>query len=206
MVSYNTSRNFMWLGLDAQVERPPGSPHWSLHRPGTGFARVSPSYADQPPTDYVPFLEQVGRASDKVFIADGSRYNAILLPPDYDIDPLTSWGGAFADSGPYYDYTRAWHRWAAPGAKSRVIQQIFISLGAQDNRLYAYRHGNRVPYQPDFRMNVGFFDGHVELLNSRDSAKPHLWLPTGGTLRRDASLYDDVRAIYFGDQPIIDIE
>ena len=34
-------------------------------------------------------------------------------------------------------------------------------------------------------MNVGFFDGHVELMDDSDSANPHLWLPTGSTLETD---------------------
>jgi hypothetical protein len=55
-------------------------------------------------------------------------------------------------------------------------------------------------------LNVAFFDGHVETLDDFESANPHMWIPTGGTLWRGSRIFDDVVEAYFGDEHIINIE
>lgn len=205
MISYNTSRNFMWLG--ASTESPhEGSIHWPEGHSGCGYGRVPPYLLAQPPADYFPAVERVGVPSTKVFIADGARFNTPVTEPDYDIGPFALYGGAFADEAPYTYYSRSWNRWASPGARPRPWQLFLLARGWIDCRLYAYRHGNRTPGEADFRMNVAFFDGHVAEMSDGESANPHLWIPKGGTLERDSNIFDDVIEKYFGAETIIDIK
>ena len=55
-----------------------------------------------------------------------------------------------------------------------------------------------------YKMNVGFFDGHVALMDDSESANPHIWLPTGTTLIRE-DLFPDVYEDYFGESSYITI-
>ena len=43
-----------------------------------------------------------------------------------------------------------------------------------------------------YKMNAGFYDGHVELLGDLQASDPHLWLPTGSIFRpsKDAMCTD----------------
>jgi prepilin-type N-terminal cleavage/methylation domain-containing protein/prepilin-type processing-associated H-X9-DG protein len=212
MVSYNTSRNFMFLGPaganDSIVHLGfPDAPHWEDEGPdGLGIGRASGGHEGVPPSDYFPSLDRVGNTASKVFIADGARYNEASIPPDYDIDPVGGWGGAFGDVGPYTDYTRSWDRWAAPGAKPPSLQALYRRLGNVDCRLYSMRHGPKTPGLAGFKMNIGFFDGHVETLKDLEAADPQMWVPRGGTINgRSNNLYDDVREKYTGNQPIVNV-
>jgi prepilin-type N-terminal cleavage/methylation domain-containing protein/prepilin-type processing-associated H-X9-DG protein len=205
MISYNTSRNFMWLGTTARsayedslhwndVEQPSGQPSLG----GRGLGRVPDYYKDKPPSQYVPNVDGIGDASGKVFAADGARYSDINQQPDYDADPYGGYGGAFGDVGPYTARSESWNRTCSPGARPEFFR-FLVAQSFGDPRLYSYRHGSRQPAQAGFKMQVGFYDGHVELMRDDDSANPHMWIPRGGTLQKDSNLWDDVTAKYFTD-------
>jgi prepilin-type N-terminal cleavage/methylation domain-containing protein len=115
MLSYNTSRNFLWLGSTAPSPHE-GSLHWPTGHSGEGFGRVPGSFPARPPHDYEPFLDRVGPPASKVFIADGGRYNDFGVEPVYDARPFATYGGAFADDGPYTGYTHSWDRTCSSGA------------------------------------------------------------------------------------------
>lgn len=186
--SYNTSRNFLWAGQEARLDLAGG---------GTGSTRGPTTHAELTPSGYIPRVTNVGAPSKKVYVADGARYNRPDQKPDYDAEPLTNWGGAFADSGPYIYLSRAWSRWASPGARPRGWQLIMLQRGWADCRLYSFRHGTRNPGAANFKMNVGFFDGHVELMTDWEAANPHMWIPTGGGIDLTAAdIFDDVEQEY----------
>ncbi len=202
MISYNTSRNFMFVGIKrfpapSILGRPVvelAGDKWHGNSMFTGYENRSVRYGrgigysyhlyeDGAPEWYLPNLRYVGRPSRKVFVADGARYTYLRQKPDYDLRYYADWGGCFADGSPYLTLSRSWSRELGPGntfGTGGVLQGSPIAR--IDPRRYSYRHGNgqaRGPWR-QFRMNVGFFDGHVELMDDVDSANPHLWLPQGG--------------------------
>ena len=159
MASYTTAAVFHY-------KRNPSS---SGSNAGDGKTIARGNY--NPPTGYSPQLSNVGNGSRKIFIADGARYSRDDTAPDYDFAFDGGYGGAFADVGAWSKFSNSWDRSLAPGNGG----------GGSDARLYAFRHGNRTPTgsADSYRMNVGFFDGHVETLGDLEAANPELWLPKG---------------------------
>jgi prepilin-type N-terminal cleavage/methylation domain-containing protein/prepilin-type processing-associated H-X9-DG protein len=117
---------------------------------------------------YKPKLNQVGSASQKIFIADGARWtNGSSGAPDYNLgwdNSGSSPGGHYADYGPWSAFSRSY-------LKGQPIT-------------YAMRHGVRRAGASlaSYRFNAAFFDGHVETLNGADGANPRLWMPRGTQL------------------------
>jgi prepilin-type processing-associated H-X9-DG protein len=206
MVSYNTSRNFLLLGpvVNDRVIHSAWDPEdWP--NGGVGLIYASAGHEGASPPDYYPSVERVGTPSGKVFLADGARYNTWDTEPDYDLTPDAGWGGAFCDVAPYTTYSRAWDRWAAPGASPAGTVQFAQRLGLDDCRMYSMRHGARVPFSRNFKMNIGFFDGHVETQADLDAANPQLWIPRGGKWT-SRSTYLDVIDKYAGGAANADFE
>ena len=142
-----------------------------------------------PPPDYAPKITRIGEASRKIFIADGARYSSVTSPPDYDISFPGGFGGAFSDVGAWDAFSHSWDRSAAPGNGS---------TGNTDARIYAFRHGQLKPHGSagSFRMNAGFFDGHVESLDDLAVADPALWLPRGTKTSLSSEAWPDTQALY----------
>ena len=211
MISYNTSRNYMWPACGALMEasfpdpmgRRPVNPRWNVA--GIGFAVCVTNTGDQmaawtsekPKPGYVPRLDQIGSPADKVFVADGARFVDIGPDegPDTNSEPYSKWGGTFADTGPYTDqFTRSWNRIAGYRQGSDI---------ARDPRVFSYRHGKKEGFLPlgNYRMNMGFFDGHVEVMNDISSANPHHWMPKGFKLHSDG-IAPDVIEKYFANTEV----
>ena len=135
-----------------------------------GAGRVEGSADLTPPAKYKPLITKIGLPSEKVFVADGARYSNATEPPDVDLNYDASGGGAFGDMGPWSNKTNCWDRSNAVGNAPR---------GPVDARIYAFRHGTRRQFGPtdSYRLNVGFFDGHVETMGDLQASNPHLWMP-----------------------------
>ncbi len=165
MVSYNTVRTQLFR-REAEVGGPPAIP---------GVTIAASSHNEKLPSGWRPNISKMGNPANKVFIADGSRFATTTIAPDYDLSPLAGWGGACSDPGAYSTYSRSWDRTWASGS----------SVGV-DARMYAYRHSTSEPPQGAagnaFRMNVAFYDGHVENQGDLESANPHQWLPQGSKM------------------------
>ena len=185
MVSYNTSRNFMWPGKPNLMAGDfPDDPYWSP--PGVGWNYDWPQFgptkrhepgnwAEASKEDYLPRVDQVGAPAGKVFIADGARYTIENKEPTYNSYPWGGFGGAFCDSGPYSYFSRAWDR------RAGIPGEVYPD-DTKDARVFSYRHGKKEPYLPigNYKMNVGFFDNH-------------LWLPRGFRLyKKTESVHPDV--------------
>jgi prepilin-type N-terminal cleavage/methylation domain-containing protein/prepilin-type processing-associated H-X9-DG protein len=186
MVSYNTTRNFMFVGVESAEE---GRSRGLID--GLDFS----FFEEQMPYDYGPAISRVGDTSKKVYVADGSRYSKVDQPPDYDLKSNAGWGGTHADVGPYSTFTRSWARDMAPGNGAACDQ-----TGFAEARQYAYRHSDAInpgcgARADAFKGNFGFFDGHVETLGDLQSANPYMWMPRG-TLLQPGGSYPDVQATY----------
>jgi prepilin-type N-terminal cleavage/methylation domain-containing protein/prepilin-type processing-associated H-X9-DG protein len=134
----------------------------------------------QTPIGYVPKINKIGDASEKIFAADGAKgfilktSNGTPFPyGSYDLtiasgkfyDDNNGSRGSFTDMGPWSLISGAYDRTWTPAS------------AGSDPRLLAYRHGGRVP--GSFRLNAVFYDGHVENLLELDSANAKYWLPKG---------------------------
>lgn len=189
MVSYNTSETFMYASreTDFQLRRPIPHP-----QEGGGLTTMPIGWVERLPAGYIPRVDRVGNPADKVFLADGARYSSSTTEADYDLSRYARFGGAYSDAGPYSDYTKGWNRIAAFGSPLPI---------RVDPRIYAYRHGVRRPFRPlgEYKMQMGFFDGHVDTMNDKTSANPHHWLPRGTRLNlNDRHIYEDVRQRFGG--------
>lgn len=164
---------------------------------GTGGTNgVTQAYASDlcsPPPGYVPKLNRVGTTSDKIFIADGAHYSSTNVQPDIDLSYTSSLGNCMSDIGAFTTTTKAYDRSAAPANGGTGSAGI-------DGRLYAFRHGTLVPRLAggDYRLNAGFFDGHVESLDDMTAANPAYWLPRGSTYSSSGydPLWADTKALY----------
>lgn len=153
-----------------------------------------------PPPGYIPKITKIGDASRKIYIADGARFSTTSQPPDYSHSYNGTQGGIYSDQGAFTRFTRSWDRGLAPGN---------TGTGTFDARLYAHRHGSLKPFAaPDsMRLNVGFFDGHVESMGDLQAANPSFWVPKGSSVNfSTGQMYEDVLALYgpAGQRVIVD--
>jgi prepilin-type N-terminal cleavage/methylation domain-containing protein/prepilin-type processing-associated H-X9-DG protein len=175
-----------------------------VNQPTTGGSggRMQAFREWNPPPGYVPKVTKVGDAARKIFIADGARF---ITPgpsgPTYTatVNTQSTQGGAYASGGAWNKVDRAWDRTVAPGNGATMP-----ASGVQDPRIYSFRHGGNVkPGGPadSYKLNVGFYDGHVELLGDLQAANPSLWLPKGTALQAGQQ-NNDGKALYGDGQTI----
>ena len=144
-----------------------------------------------PPPNWRPSVDRIGVASNKAFCADGARFANRVIRPDYALEVDARFGGAFSNVAPYLDvganHNAGWDRGRAPGNNARTTI---------DPRFYAYRHSTGQPpvgaKADAYKMNVAFFDGHVETQGDFKSALPYQWLPQGTELNT-GDLWLDVK-------------
>ncbi len=174
MVSYNTVRYQLFQ------REPFGSDP-------RGVSWYDNSHEQKLPEGWKPYVQKMGSLSRKVFCADGARYSTSAVAPDYDLSVHAGWGGAFADVGPYTDWSRSWDRSWAPGNNHD---------GDFDAREFGMRHATAEPAAGApanaYKMNLAFFDGHVETMGDLDASNPQMWLPVGSRLVvGGARIYND---------------
>lgn len=128
---------------------------WSMMRGGPGVFKNPPPLATSVapdkvaqasnwemivPDNYVPHVDRVGRASMKVFLADGMRFYNSPTEMDYSTQPNGS-KGIMSGAPPSV---------RAPSGNPEYAREYGMG------RKFSYRHGN------NDRINAVFFDGHVE--------------------------------------------
>lgn len=173
------------------------------HQPTGGSGGRRQAFREwNPPPEYTQKITKVGDAARKIFLADGARF---ITPgpsgPTYTagVHGNATQGGAYASSGAFNKLDRAWDRSQAPGNGGTLP-----TSGVQDPRIYAFRHGSTKPggSADSYKMNVGFFDGHVELMGDLAASDPALWVPKGTTVQFDnTQMHNDVLALYAARYP-----
>ena len=144
---------------------------------------------------YRPLVGRLGNPSRKVVCADGGRYtDSAGTLPDCDLNPWPVQGGCAADWGAFDSFSKSWDRSAAQSGASTVT----------DGRFYAFRHGTgtKGAAAGAFKMNVAFFDGHVDLMDDFAAADPNIWVPSGTTVPA-TEVSADVGKKYMGGKDII---
>jgi prepilin-type processing-associated H-X9-DG protein len=109
---------------------------------------------------YVPKLNKIGNPAQKVYLMEGARYITAVSRNSYQISfnafPRQIQGGNFMLYGPATPL---------PGDPFSAM------LSCEEKQKYAYRHRNK--------MNVIFFDGHIEDMDVMTSTDVRFWLPSG---------------------------
>jgi len=171
MVSYNTVRTQLFESDGTE----------------SGLTSMPQGFEETLPPNWRPSVDRIGVTSNKVFCADGSRFTTATDGPDYALEVSAGFGGSFSDAGAYTTFTRSWDRSRAPGNGGST---------SRDPRVFAYRHSTGQPpigaKGDAYKMNVAFYDGHVETQGDMKSASPYQWLPQGSSLRT-SSVWIDVR-------------
>ncbi len=182
MISYVTA-----LGFQMRTDPSVASSYRYQYVLPTTFLVIPGSYRNK--------ISQVGASAGKVFMADGGRWwngtGAITTTLTYN---TTSPGGQSSDYGPWVS-----------SAYARSYNYIDMSNG--DRRGDSMRHSDTrkkgVKYA-SLRMNLGFFDGHVETMNGQDASNPQLWTPMGTSIPKaeapaSGSLgYSEITVRYWG--------
>ena len=154
MLSYNAAQGFLVESGKPTNSTTNNSQYWDI------------------PQSYNVTVSKVGSGSEKVFIADGSRYSRAGNAPDVNSNYLGSFGGPFSDQGAWSSSSNAWDRGVAAGNGKT----------GTDTRLYWARHNAKAKSGDRggaFRFNAAFFDGHAETLSDLEGANPNLWFPKG---------------------------
>jgi prepilin-type processing-associated H-X9-DG protein len=150
------------------------------------------------PPGYHPNQARIGRASEKIYVADATKFASAQILPNYNL-AVAPGPHDLADSTPYTDYgaftrhTRAYDRTSAHDA------------GGIDCRAFSYRHGTRLTKRPlgQYRMNAVFFDGHAETLEEIRSLDPDLWVPRGTVIPDGSKLWDDTTRYHVSAFPYV---
>lgn len=154
------------------------------------------------PSGYAPRLNKVGNASRKVFLTEGSRFVTSAGILTYNTQSVAGQqnGGAFSDQRPYVAF--AFNRskllagsYGDPAASNTGVNRNTI--------LVAFRHGATSGGQgiDAYRMNLAFFDGHVETLTTMEAMNPEFHSPKGTSLEVSPSqIYPRVIQQYFKGQ------
>lgn len=154
------------------------------HSNRTG-GNIPGTVAYDPPVGYSPKISKIKRPAVKIAYADGAR-STQGTPPTYDNNISGGGGGMYADQGAWSTFSRSWYRGQAPGN----------GASGQDARIYAFRHGSKRPRSggDSMKMNVAFWDGHVETMGDLQAANPSLWMPAGTriTAGRGSEQFNDV--------------
>ncbi len=118
------------------------------------------------PSNYSPKLYKVGRACEKIFAMDGTRYIDVIDGQDrisFNSFACQLKGGNFMQYGPCTAQSGDPYLWegTAPAIKPR----------GNRNKKYSYRHSGK--------MNAVFFDGHSSTLDMPESLNLGLYFPSG---------------------------
>lgn len=158
---------------------------------GVGTLQVKSKAAD-PGWEYVTDhyrsrLNQVGTPAEKIFVADGTRYLDEAGQLDFDAAPAPTNFGQFTSSGAW------WRGSTAYGVKEEAKNWNGDTNGNGSpsngqNLSLTYRHNMFSPSRGIPQENIGvinalFFDGHVELMNDRDSREVSYWYPKGTVIQ-----------------------
>ena len=145
------------------------------------------------PGGYVPKLNKIGKASEKIYMADAGKFVNGAVGPTYNLQVAPNNNSPGRNSGPYADhgaFTRA------TAAYDRTVAEGAAGL---DARVFSYRHGKRVAglkTGSGYRLNVLFFDGHAATMDEADVMNPALWLPSRTEIPDDSKIWPEVVTRY----------
>ncbi len=145
--------------------------------------------------DYLPALGQIGQPSQKVFVADGTRYFSedpgAESDLDFDARATVTLFGSFTSQGPWWCGSTEYG--VEPGTVNwdgETVSADEDPPGRGRNMALSYRHGSQVgaittsAQSNPGMINTLMFDGHVERMNDRRSREIALWYPAGTVVQK----------------------
>lgn len=129
---------------------------------------------------YVPRLSKIGNPTQKAAIYEGSRFTDESGVVTYDIARVASFGGSFADTGPWFRANRS------------LVRQTNNNTPAKK---YAFRHGGGKP-NSIATGNIVFFDGHGQTENDLTATNPDFWFPSGTIFQSALDTWNDTRTAF----------
>ena len=138
------------------------------------------------PASYAPQMSKIGPAASKVYLVEGSRYIELSAPNTWDAGALkvsfnaTRYqrvGGNYMIGGPFEPWPNTPYQLFG-GSVSTYNGKRMTPV----SKTYAWRHNGK--------MNLAFFDGHVEMRGIADSTQVSLYVPKGTTIVTAADTYD----------------
>jgi len=193
--SYLQAAWFQYCGMN-QTKRVLG-PYERVPQLSITMEHANESYSDQPiwemvVEDYLPRIGQVGPPARKVFAADGTRYlpnQAQGEPLDMEIGIYSKAFGTFATAGAWWSGSVAY----GVSSNSSTLYGTSVGQGSASNGLnlsLTYRHGagqrgsNPTSAQNNRgKINMLFFDGHVDAKSDNASREVDYWYPRGAKVR-----------------------
>ena len=169
-VSYNTVRNFMMWPKVTLNGTPWGEvpPFHDDGNPAGWDGNISASSDTIIPRHYTPRIGRVGQPSEKIFVADSSRFT------DFQgVSHNIHWRGA--------DVGGAAGGAFSTGSPTLKDDKLRSYLTEEPQRSYAYRH----PKGKQHGLSAVYFDGHAAWVSERSSRKPNAWYPKGTIIPAD---------------------
>lgn len=147
--------------------------------PGTGISDIRPPNIQEKtsgpmliPKGYAPMINKLGRPAAKVYLVEGARYVAADGKTSFNTSRYQIQGGNFMIVGP----------WQAAADTPFILPSGNAAFDGKLNELnkrFAWRHNQK--------MNLAFFDGHVELRGVKDMVSTSLYFPKGTKLNGAAN-------------------
>lgn len=141
----------------------------------------------RPPAGYAPMMSKVGSAASKVYLVEGARYVPLLNEgtfsaagggdTSFNVIRYQRQGGNFMIGGPYQPWADTPYQLYEGSSLAYTTKKL--SPVAKN---LAWRHGGK--------MNIAFFDGHVELRAPADSIQVELYAPKGTVILDASNTYD----------------
>ena len=157
------------------------------------LAQVIPDGWEAEYSNYVSRLSRMPSLSNKVFLADGTRFLPASLLLDHDVSAIPTYFGSFTSSGAWWSGSRAYGVDANKDINwdGDALSESSPAKGRNLPLSYRHRAGRRSSAVTSRAnrgaMNAAFFDGHVELMNDQQSRRVHLWYPSGSIAKEGKS-------------------
>jgi prepilin-type N-terminal cleavage/methylation domain-containing protein len=163
----------------------------SAHRLNPNYmieALLAPNGWEVENQDFQSRMNQIGNPAQKIAVAEGTRYVAVLggeYVLDFDPNPDPDYFGSFSSSGAWWSGSTAYG--VRAGTTDWAGRTVSASpQGNGHNLPLSYRHGSfgRASMDGSCQGNKGtinamFFDGSVRRLTDRQSRNPVYWYPRG---------------------------
>jgi prepilin-type N-terminal cleavage/methylation domain-containing protein/prepilin-type processing-associated H-X9-DG protein len=143
------------------------------------------------PGGYTPKLNKIGKASEKIYMADAGKFLNGAAGPNYNLGTAPNNNAPGRNSGPYADHG------AFTRATAAYDRTVAVGAAGLDSRVFSFRHGKRVAgLKPGagYRLNVLFYDGHASNMEEMEVLNPALWLPTRTEIPDNSKIWPDVES------------
>jgi prepilin-type N-terminal cleavage/methylation domain-containing protein len=144
-----------------------------------------------------PSLNRIG-GGRKVAFYEGHRFaEPSSDTPNIDFRINAGFGGAFADTGPWFVNNRSMNRSAAPG---EALRGAFLAGAIRDVRVWGFRHGAKRSVtdtgEKSVQGNMAFWDGSADTFSDLEATNPDFWFPSGTRILGNSGFWNGTRSLF----------